>query len=104
MYLPVIESVRQSRVLEEFPHRTEADLYLSVAWHRERLKEKYGVPPRDQEVAAGLAERFSERPLARFLKMLRRILQAAMAAAHESPAPPETARPPDSGENPPSPS
>lgn len=104
VYLPVIESVRQSRVLEEFPHRTEADLYLWVAWHRERLKEKYGVPPRDQEVAAGLAERFSERPLARFLKMLRRILQAALAAAHESPAPPETARPPDSGENPPSPS
>ncbi len=94
VYLPVIESVRQSRVLDEFPHRTEADLYLWVAWHRERLKEKYGAPPPDEEVAAGLAERFSERPLARFLKMLRRILQAALAAASESPAPPESTRSP----------
>ena len=89
VYLPVVEAVRHSRVLEEFPQRTEADLYLWVAWHRERLKEKYGEQPPDEEVAAGLAERFSERPLARFLKMVRRILKAALAAAVESPSPPE---------------
>jgi hypothetical protein len=89
VYLPVVEAVRHSRVLEEFPHRTEADLYLWVAWHRERLKEKYGKQPPDQEVAEGLARRFSERPLARFLKMVRRILKAALAAAAESPEPPE---------------
>ncbi len=89
VYVPVVEAVRHSRVLEEFPHRTEADLYLWVAWHRERLKEKYGKQPPDQEVAEGLARRFSERPLARFLKMVRRILKAALAAAAETPEPPE---------------
>jgi hypothetical protein len=36
--------------------------------------------------------------------MLRRILQAAVAAAHESPAPPEADRPSDPGEDPPDPS
>ncbi len=89
VYLPVLKAVRRSRVLDEFPDRTEADLYLWVAWHRERLKEQYGQQPPDQEVAAGLARRFSERPLARFLKMLRRILKAALAAASEGPEPPE---------------
>ncbi len=95
VYLPVLEAVRHSRVLEEFPNRTEADLYLWVAWHRERLKEQSGQQPPDQEVAAGLARRFSERPLARFLKMLRRILKAALAAASEGPEPPEAPVPPE---------
>ncbi len=53
VYLPIIEALRETEIMEEFPQRTEADLYLWVAYHRERLRERYGVMPPDREVASG---------------------------------------------------
>lgn len=91
VYLPVIEAIRETRILQEFPQRTEADLYLWVAYHRERLKEAYGVMPPDREVAAALAEQFSGRPVARFVKTVTRAISAAVKAAAESPEPPALA-------------
>lgn len=88
VYLPVIEAIRESNILAGFPQRTEADLYLWVAYHRERLKEQYGVMPQDRDVAAGLAEQFSGRPIARFVKAVTRAFTAAVKAAGESPEPP----------------
>jgi len=89
VYLPVVESVRHSGVLEEFPDRTEADLYLWVAYHRECLQERYsGHRPSDREVAAALAARYSDRPFANFVKTVVRALRAAVQAAVESPEPP----------------
>lgn len=89
VYLPVVEAVRQSGVLQEFPQRTEADLYLWVAYHRERLKEAEGDLPPAQDVAADLADRFSERPWRRLIKAVVRAIRAAVAAATESPRPPQ---------------
>lgn len=89
VYLPVVEAVRQSGVLQEFPQRTEADLYLWVAYHRERLKEGEGDLPPAEEVAADLADRFSERPWRRLIKAVVRAIRAAVAAASESPRPPQ---------------
>ena len=63
VYSPVIKAIEESRVLKSFPQRTEADLYIWVAYHRERLKERYGEMPRDRDVADTLAERFSGRPV-----------------------------------------
>lgn len=88
VYLPVVQAIKESGVLAEFPQRTEADLYIWVAYHRERLKEPYGEMPPDREVAAGLAGRFSGRPLSRFVKMISRAVNAALKAAAESPEPP----------------
>ncbi len=91
VYLPVVAAIRSTGVLKEFPGRTEADLYLWVAYHRERLRERYGVLPADEEVAAVLKERFSGRPLGRMVKTIQRALRAAKRAAAESPEPPEPA-------------
>ena len=88
VYLPVIQAIEESGVLAEFPQRTEADLYIWVAYHRERLKEGYGEMPPDREVAAGLADRFSGKPFSRFMKMISRAVNAALKAAAESPEPP----------------
>lgn len=88
VYMPVIKAIEESRVLKSFPQRTEADLYIWVAYHRERLKERYGEMPRDRDVADRLAERFSGRPVARFVKMIGRAVNAAIRAAAESPEPP----------------
>lgn len=88
VYLPIIEAIQESEVLKEFPQRTAADLYLWVAYHRERLRERYGVMPPDREVAAALAEQFSDRPIARLVKTVARTITAAVKAAAETPAPP----------------
>jgi hypothetical protein len=88
VYLPVVQAIKESGVLEEFPQRTEADLYIWVAYHRERLKENYGEMPPDREVAATLADRFSGKPFGRFVKMVSRAVNAALKAAAESPEPP----------------
>lgn len=88
VYLPVVEAIRSTDVLREFPQRTEADLYLWVAYHRERLREAYGEMPPDAEVAEVLKERFSGRPITRLVRTLQRALRAAVHAAAESPEPP----------------
>ena len=75
VYLPIIEALRETEIMKEFPQRTEADLYLWVAYHRERLRERYGVMPPDREVAAGLAEQFSGRPVARLAKTVARTIR-----------------------------
>ncbi len=88
VYLPVVEVIRSTGILDEFPNRTEADLYLWVAYHRERLRHGYGVMPPDEEVVAVLKDRFSGRPLGRLIKTIQRALRAARRAAAESPEPP----------------
>ncbi len=88
VYLPIIQAIQESAVLKEFPQRTAADLYLWVAYHRERLRERYGAMPSDREVAAALAEQFSDRPITRLAKTVARAITAAVKAAAETPEPP----------------
>jgi len=88
VYLPVIQGIQESGVLGEFPRRTEADLYIWVAYHRERLKKRYGEMPPDREVAAGLGDKFGGRGIGRFVRMIARAISAAVDAAAESPEPP----------------
>jgi hypothetical protein len=42
VYLPVVERIRGSRILKNFPGRTEADLYLWITENRARLQMRYG--------------------------------------------------------------
>ncbi len=88
VYLPIVQAIHETDILREFPQRTEADLYLWVAYHRERLRERYGHMPSDREAATDLAEQFSDRPIARLVKTVARAIRAAVQAAAESPAPP----------------
>jgi hypothetical protein len=44
VYLPIVNVVRQSGILEEFPQKTEADLYLWVLDHQHYLAEEEGQP------------------------------------------------------------
>lgn len=49
VYRPTLEAIRDSRAMEEFPGRTETDLYLFVTEHLSRLRQRYGddaVTPR----------------------------------------------------------
>jgi hypothetical protein len=42
VYMPIVDVVRESGILEEFPGRTEADLYLWVLDHQQQLAQESG--------------------------------------------------------------
>ncbi|MFC1463286.1 MAG: DUF4032 domain-containing protein [Candidatus Brachytrichaceae bacterium NZ_4S206] len=62
VYLPIVEAIRKEGILQDFPGRTEADLYLWIMDHKHYLKEHCGcdVPP--EEAVADYAEHFAEKP------------------------------------------
>jgi hypothetical protein len=73
VYLPLVRLIREKGMLEKFPHRTEADLYAWVTRHEMELREVYGVPDVNDEVAIqDLAEHYSERPIIAQLKAIQR--------------------------------
>jgi hypothetical protein len=45
VYMPVVQAIRDYDLLHNFPGRTEADLYLWIALHRERLSAAHGLAP-----------------------------------------------------------
>lgn len=79
VYLPVVEVIREQRVLEAFPGRTEADLYRWIMDHRWFLRERnQGQDPGPTAAASDYAARFGQRGLRR---ITRRLLQRARGAA-----------------------
>ena len=72
VYLPVVESMHRHNLLQHFPGRTEADLYLWIVKHRERLSTRFGLAPLDPETAVStFAETHSDLPLERTIQGLR---------------------------------
>lgn len=58
VYLPLVSAIRRSRILEAFPGRTEADLYLWIMEHRHYLTEQQGHDPGADEALIDYATRF----------------------------------------------
>jgi len=77
VYGPAIEAIRASGVLDQFPGRTETDLYLFTMDHLHYLRERFGpgVSP-----ATALDEIGRRAPLARRRSWLRSWLRAARRA------------------------
>ncbi|MBL6966548.1 MAG: universal stress protein [Anaerolineales bacterium] len=61
MYLPVIETIRNHRLLENFPDRTETDLYVWISQHQEDLSAALGWAIHPEDAASDLADQFSPR-------------------------------------------
>jgi len=59
-YLPIVEAIRRRGILQEFPARTETDLYIWVAEHRHELVEELGWDVDAGAAAEDLAQRFGE--------------------------------------------
>jgi hypothetical protein len=72
LYFPLVQIVREQRILADFPRRTEADLYLWIMEHRQYLGELCGP---GVEIGQA-AEDFAERHAPRFAKRLVRALRA----------------------------
>jgi hypothetical protein len=52
VYLPIVKIIRQSRILREFPGKTEGDLYLWVLDHQQYLSQAEGQALQTPEDAA----------------------------------------------------
>lgn len=61
VYLPVVEMIRQHMILEQFPGRTEADLYLWIMKHRQSLTEISGIDPGPEVATLDYATHFGRR-------------------------------------------
>lgn len=55
VYAPIVESIRTSGILKDFAGRSEADLYLWLADHREKLRDELGWDLPGQQVVSGVA-------------------------------------------------
>jgi hypothetical protein len=51
-YRPIAEMIREERILDAFPSRTELDLYLWIVYHRERL----ALEARDERISTQAAK------------------------------------------------
>jgi hypothetical protein len=72
IYLPVVEAIHHQGLMESFPSRTEADLYLWVVFHREQLARRYELAPLSPDAAVStFAEVHSERPLQQAVRTLK---------------------------------
>jgi uncharacterized protein (TIGR00730 family) len=61
VYAPVVQLIREEGILEQFPGRTEADLYLWIIEHRHYLGERYGQEVPLEEAAAQFSREFRRR-------------------------------------------
>jgi nucleotide-binding universal stress UspA family protein len=87
VYLPVVLAIRQRGVLRDFPDRTEADLYLWVADHREQLRDWLGWYVEPDQAAEDLLARHSPRPSRVADRVGNRLLDAVIPEELE-PGPP----------------
>ncbi len=71
IYLPIAEVIRKAEILDDFPGRTESDLYLWIIDHLHYLREQFGPQIGREEAAADFTEHHTPRP------PLKRALQAA---------------------------
>lgn len=52
VYMPIIQVIRETNILGEFPEKTEGDLYLWVLDHQHYLESQEGMPLQPPEEAA----------------------------------------------------
>lgn len=72
VYMPVVNAIHDYDLLHDFPGRTEADLYLWIAHHRERLATEYSLAPLSPtEAVATFAETHADSLLGKALMGLR---------------------------------
>ena len=74
VYLPSVQIIRESGLLDAFPGRTEADLFAWISLHRDRLRDGYGEYDSLASLAQALMKGYREKPIARVSRQMRRLL------------------------------
>ncbi len=79
VYRPVVEAIERDDLLQSFPGRTKADLYMWIAKHREELSQQYGMAPLSPEMAVHtFAEQHAGSRLRRTVREVRTGLRRAL--------------------------
>ncbi|MGD2144835.1 MAG: transcriptional regulator [Anaerolineae bacterium] len=71
VYLPIVRIIRERDMLDEFPGRTEADLFLWIVDHQHDLSERCGPGVSEERAAEHLAYRYTVRPIKRLARAAR---------------------------------
>jgi nucleotide-binding universal stress UspA family protein len=61
VYNPVIKAIREQDILEEFPDRTETDLYIWVLDHQTYMENEFGWSIRPEKAASDFVSGYSKR-------------------------------------------
>ena len=59
VYKPLVDVIREQNIMDQFPGRTEADLYLWIIEHLQYLREKYCQDVSLEDAAAHFAEEYA---------------------------------------------
>jgi hypothetical protein len=73
VFLPLVQIIQEQAILDEFPGRTEADLYLWIISHQWYLRQEYGEPVTIEQAAEQFAEEYSPRPTRKFAKVFKKV-------------------------------
>jgi hypothetical protein len=73
IYLPTIHIIKESPLLEDFPGRTEADLFVWLSQQRTRVQAVYGHYDNLADLAHCLAEDYKTGGLGRLTRQMRRL-------------------------------
>ncbi len=76
IYLPTVQVIRETHLLDDFPGRTEADLFVWLSQHRRQFGEEYGQYETLSDLAQLLADRHRERGLGKMVRQVRNMLGA----------------------------
>ncbi len=76
VYKPLVDIVREERLLEFFPERTEADMYIWLVRHWDELKLKYGATYPIRAAAQDLKRGVLGGIWERYLRILQRMVKA----------------------------
>lgn len=88
VYLPVVELIRRQGILDEFPNRTETDLYLWLLDHRAALEEALGWEVATESAAQHLASEHGARSRRLVARTGQRIKAAVLPTELEGGPPP----------------
>ena len=84
VYLPVVNVIRERGILRHFPGRTEADLYIWMAKHRDQLRESLGWEMDLETTADDLVERYAAGLAQTLGRVTSRVLDAVTPDGLES--------------------
>jgi nucleotide-binding universal stress UspA family protein len=79
-YLPVVQVIREQGILQDFPGRTETDLYLWLSQHRVAIRKELGLDIQPESAVSELADRFSPRPERVAARIARKVLNVVLPA------------------------
>jgi nucleotide-binding universal stress UspA family protein len=88
VYIPVVRVIREQGILQEFPARTETDLYVWISKHRDEIEKELGWEVRTEAAVDDLVTQFSTRPRRIAARIKERVLDAALPEVLEAGPPP----------------